>query len=77
MQWNLLYYLSITYEKFKDIHADVLRHTREWADWTNSSELLSTELPEEWETKFNLFEKLLLVKAFKPENVMFSITSYI
>ena len=35
LQWNLLYFLSIKYEKFKDIHVDVLRNPRDWAEWTN------------------------------------------
>lgn len=55
----------------------MLNKSAKWAEWANSSELLLEKLPGQWEEKFTLFEKLLLIKAFKPENVMFAITSYI
>eukprot|EP00828_Plagiopyla_frontata_P006295 TRINITY_DN1271_c0_g3_i1.p1 TRINITY_DN1271_c0_g3~~TRINITY_DN1271_c0_g3_i1.p1 ORF type:complete len:1785 (-),score=242.13 TRINITY_DN1271_c0_g3_i1:82-5436(-) len=77
LQWSLAYYLSLKFEKFQDLVTDVKQYTQDWANWQHENELLMSPLPKDWESRVNQFEKLVLIKVFKPENLMFSITKYV
>lgn len=38
---------------------------------------ITKKLPDDWETKLDIFEKILIIKILRPEKIMFAISNYV
>ena len=52
-------------------------HTNAWSEWAKSDSPQTEKLPDGWDEKLSDFEKLLLLKAFRAEKLMFAFQNYV
>lgn len=48
-----------------------------WNEFIMCDDPIKKKLPDEWETKLDIFEKMLVIKILRPEKVMFGIENYV
>jgi len=76
--WELLYYIQVVdQESFGGLTDSVLNDFDEWHEWATCAEPHTAKLPGEWEAKLSNFERLIVLKAFRPEKLLFAFTNYV
>jgi len=78
--WDLAYFLDITFpEKFGGLCKSVAsaKSLKPWQDYIACREPLETKFPDEWDSKLDPFEKMLLLKVFRPEKILFAVSRYV
>lgn len=76
--WDLAYYLQIIVpEKFPLLCESIVNDINAWEDYAQSNEPQSEPLPDHWNEDLDYFEKLLILKIFRPEKLMFAFTEYV
>ena len=75
--WDLAYYLDINFDIFKGLTNDIKTKWTNWKVYATALEPLEEKLPGDWEEKFDDFEKLFMLKIFRPEKLMFAIANYV
>ena len=76
-EWELAYYIEQNFPVFEGFCHDIIDHLNEWRDYAGSYNPLEEKLPGEWETKLSLFEKMLVLKVFRPEKTLYSASNYV
>ena len=56
--------------KFNGIVGAFVHNNKEWKRWYMSSQPEIDQLPGEWEEKCNKLEKMILLKAVRPDRVL-------
>lgn len=46
-------------------------------EWADNDEPHTNPLPGDWNAKISRFSKLLLLKVFRPEKLLFAVTDYV
>ena len=46
----------------------------DWVEWATCAEPQTSPLPLGWEEKLTNFEKMLILKCFRPEKLVFAVT---
>ncbi|KAL4487471.1 hypothetical protein ABPG72_006991 [Tetrahymena utriculariae] len=78
LSWDLAYSLEIDFpEQFKGFTKHISSKLALWKEYQTSEDPLSKKLPEEWHTKLDEFEKIVVLKIFRPEKIMFAISNYV
>lgn len=49
----------------------------EWELWYRQPEPEASELPQEWESKCNELQRMILVRCLRPDRVIFAATTYV
>jgi dynein heavy chain len=62
---------------FTGIVGAFIHNSKEWKRWFMSATPESDALPGEWEQKCNLLRKMILLKAIRPDRVLFSASAFI
>eukprot|EP00736_Rhodelphis_marinus_P004047 Rmarinus@m.11564 len=62
---------------FSDIHHHVMRENDTWKAWATAKEPHAERLPDEWDKRLTHFQKLLLLRLFRIEKVVFGIPDYV
>ena len=75
--WDLINSLQNKFKNFYNIVDDFTHNIDFWRKFAVSEDIFSEKLPEHLEENFVLFDRLLLVKIFKSEQLMKSIENYI
>ena len=76
--WSLLQTINEECkERFGNITKDISDYKKAWIEVYKSDEPQNKKLPGEWEKKLTLFEKLILLKAWRPEKLLLAISIYI
>ena len=76
--WHLLHALETSCgETFKGICNHVNSYTDSWIEWARSEEPHSADLPEPWSSNLNMMHKMLILKAFREEKLLFAIKTYV
>lgn len=73
--WDLAYHLDSKFPNFSGLTTHLVSKLKMWAAFKEDP--LNEKLPEDWHTKLDAFEKMLIVKLFRPEKVMFTLATYI
>ena len=73
--WDLAYSLDSKFPNFSNLTTHIISKLKLWAPYKEDP--LTEKLPEEWNDRLDLFEKMLVVKIFRPEKVMFTLATYI
>lgn len=55
----------------------VVKNWDDWNEWATCADPQTTPLPLEWNEKLNNFEKLIVLKAFRPEKLLFAFQNYV
>jgi len=71
--WDLLYSLECNEpEIFPSIANDVIDKHEAWHKWYTSENPHEEDLPGEWNTSLTSFQKLIILRAFRPEKLLFA-----
>lgn len=71
--WDLAYYLDITFPVFKDLTQHIAKNLQFYKDYVKSTDPLTYQL----DPKYAIFEKILLLKIFRSEKILFAISDYV
>lgn len=76
--WDLIYYMDI-YDQptYGGITESIVTQWDEWFEWATCPDPQSTPLPLEWEEKLGRFERLNVLKAFRPEKILSAFQNYV
>lgn len=76
--WDLAFFLeTVVPEKFAKICEHVADNNTAWEEYMSTNEPQTTALPEPFNDMLDQFEKLLILKIFRPEKLMFAFTDYV
>jgi dynein heavy chain, axonemal len=76
--WDLAFYLeSILPEKFDKFCEHITENLTQWEDYASTNEPQNEPLPEPYNMTLDSFEKLIILKIFRPEKLSFSFTDYV
>lgn len=48
-----------------------------WVDFQNEADPRKAIIPDGWDEKLDIFQKMLIIKILRPEKLMFSISDYV
>jgi len=69
--------LDINHDKYKGIVNDVTSRLDEWYDFSYNGNMLEDPFPTGWNEKFDDFDRLIIIKVFHPEKLMFALQDYV
>lgn len=76
--WDLIFYVELCDpEVFGGITQSIVSNWDEWLKWAQKADPHTEPLPLEWAEKLTNFEKLILLKAFRPEKLLFAFQNYV
>ena len=59
-------------EVFGGFMEDLVINNKDWTKWATCDNPQTEALPGEWEQKIPIFDKIIILKAFRPEKMSFS-----
>jgi hypothetical protein len=62
--WDLAYHLDSKFPNFSGFTSHLISKLKLWEAYKEDP--LNEKLPEDWNTKLDAFEKMLVVKVFRP-----------
>ena len=62
---------------FKDMISSFQQNAMAWEEWYRNSELETSELPGEWESKCTELQKMILIRSLRPDRVIFAATTFV
>jgi dynein heavy chain len=88
LQWGLIEALGRTVPAFKGLLDDVKARPALWKQWVQAGEPHLTVLPgggaspedadgNDWENSLTVFQKILLIRAWREEKLLFALTEYV
>ena len=63
-------------KEFSGLALHITKNVIFWREYTKAVDPITFYL-NEWEEKLNLFERLLILKIFRGEKIMFAVSSYV
>jgi len=76
--WDLVYYADLNdSEVFGGLTLSIVKQWSEWEKWATCADPHTTPLPLEWSEKLDNFEKLIVLKIFRPEKLLFAFQNYV
>ncbi len=76
--WTLLLTLDRDLnDKFGGLIRDFVENKEKWIDYGGNKDIIKAELPGKWKDKFTNFEKLILIKIFRPEMILQASIEYV
>lgn len=76
-EWELAFFVESNFEKFQGLTQHIISNLSSWKQYAQSYNPLEEKLPGEWETKLTLFEKMLILKIFRPEKLLYAASNYV
>jgi len=71
--WDLLYFVDLYEpESYGGLVHSIAKSWDDWIEWITCADPHVTPLPLQWNDKLNNFEKLIVLKAFRPEKLLFA-----
>lgn len=75
--WDLAYYIEKHFPSFQGLTSDIKTNLSAWKEYTTSYTPIEDKLPGEWESKLNLFEKMIILKIFRSEKLLYAVSNYV
>lgn len=75
--WELLFAIEKAFPNLSGLTKSIALNSQLWKSYTNSSDLYATALPLDWESKFDPFFKLFIVRSFRPDKLLLAFTSFV
>ena len=73
LSWDLIYFMDINdLETYGGLTDSIVKNWDAWQEWATCPDPHSTPLPLEWNEKLTNFERLNILKAFRPEKLLFA-----
>ena len=78
LSWDLLYFIELNdKETYGGIIDSIVKQWNVWYQWGTCHEPHTAALPFEWNDKLNNFERLIVLKAFRPEKLLFAFQNFV
>jgi dynein heavy chain len=78
LSWDLIFYMDLNDpEVYGGITESIVKQWPAWLEWGTCAEPHTTPLPLEWAEKLDNFAKLIVLKAFRPEKLLFAFQNYV
>ncbi len=77
LSWKDMERLITLNDVFRPFLSDVLKHQQEWKDWFDLEKPEDVPLPDEYDKKITLFQKLLIVRVFRQDRIYNAIKNFI
>ena len=77
MSWKDMEKITTINDVFKPFLSDVLKHQQEWKDWFDLEKPEDVALPNDYDKKITLFQKLLIIRVFRQDRIYNSIKNFI
>jgi dynein heavy chain, axonemal len=78
LSWDLIYYMDLNDpEVYGGLTESIVKQWPAWQEWGVCAEPHTTPLPLEWAEKLDNFAKLNVLKAFRPEKLLFAFQNYV
>jgi dynein heavy chain len=77
LSWEFVVILQRAMPEFEGLCDDMAEHIDEWAAYIQAVEPQKEELPSKWGTELTPFQKLLVLKAFRPEKLVFAFSDFV
>lgn len=76
--WDLLYFIDQNeVESFGGLCESIINNSNEWTQWCTHPEPHLQPPPLEFAEKLDNFERLILLKAYRPEKMLFAFQNYV
>ena len=62
---------------YEGLLEDLVINNKPWLAWATCDNPQTEKLPGEWDEKINAFDKLILLKAYRPEKLSFAFQNYV
>ena len=76
-EWGRRYAMQEVQPAFAGLADDVLARPDAWRGWITCADPHSTPLPEPWPGKLTLFQRMLVLKCFREEKVLFAVKAFV
>lgn len=63
--------------KFASLTEHISNNLNAWEEFSTTNDPQLEPLPEPWNDMLDRFDKLLILKVFRPEKLMFAFTDYV
>jgi len=73
LNWDLAYFIDLHFENFKGLCTSIKTKLSSWKEYSLCADPLKEKLPEEWNDKLDPFEKMIIIKIFRPEKILFAV----
>ena len=77
INYDIIYSAQLSIDSFAGIIQSMVDNEAAWTKWATCSEPHTEMLPLDWEAKLTDFQKLIVLKAFRQEKMMFAFQHYI
>ena len=77
VQWELAEALSRTVPAFHELLPSLQDQAEEWRAFAQSDVPYAAPLPSAWQAKLNLFQRVLLIRCFREEQLYFALSDYV
>lgn len=74
--WELAEYLEMTFPKFTGLTNSFAGRLKQWEAYVESGKL-STPMPDDWDRKLDLFDKILISRVLQPQKIVSAMSYYI
>ena len=75
--WDLVATLDAKLPHFTGFVESISQNIDIWREFVTSNDIISETLPDNYDEKLDSFDKLLLIKALRPEKLMFAFGNYV
>eukprot|EP01138_Halocafeteria_seosinensis_P006356 gb/GECG01006497.1/.p1 GENE.gb/GECG01006497.1/~~gb/GECG01006497.1/.p1 ORF type:complete len:3153 (+),score=416.35 gb/GECG01006497.1/:1-9459(+) len=76
--WHLIHALEQSCgQTFRGLSNHIASYTDAWIQWARTDEPHNASLPEPWKSQLNMMQKMLVLKAFREEKLLFAIKQYV
>ena len=76
-EWELAYFMSKHFQSFEGICEDIKTNLSSWKDYAGSYNPIEDKLPGKWSETLTIFEKLLVLKIFRGEKLLYAASDYV
>jgi dynein heavy chain len=70
-------FLDLNFEVFRGLCLHIQKNLAAWKTYIQSSDPLTIKLEEPYQTKLDAFERMMIVKIFRSEKILFALSSYV
>ena len=78
LSWEMVYYIDTVLERdFDGIMDDICDNFETWYNWAESDDPHLVPFPGDWEEKLSPINKLIIIKIWRYEKLLFAITEYV
>lgn len=78
VSWDTVFFMDTVLKKdFDGIMDDICDKYEDWSKWASSDDPHLVPLPGDWEQKLSRINKLVVLKVFRFEKLLFAVTEYV